>query len=240
METYTATITGFYTQFSTDDSVMPFVQITPIYDGKGFCVNQIPTILMHDNSDFMLAVGDTIDIQVTGMKFLIKVITPSATERVNLRITHCPVCHSKLVIANGMPFCTNINCRAHLKEHIYTMLNALGFKFDDINIRIIETVYSRLFIHSPVDLFTLTIENLRFAEISDIDAQHFIQCLHSIRGHVTFEQFFNALNVFGMTPQQVSALCDAMRYFNLDLNTVGLIFVINQFNLIMEYSIIIH
>lgn len=220
MEIYTATITGFYTQFSSDDSVVPFVQITPITDHNGFCVNQIPIVLMSDKSDFMLAIGDVLNISVTKMKFLVKVATPSFSERVNVNLTHCPVCHRRLVRINGMPFCTNVNCRAHLREHIYTMLSAIGFRFDNTTNRIIESILNKMYIDTPLDLFKITVNDLNSIDISESDAQYFIQCLHSIRGHVTLEQYFKAINIVGMSQEYTARLCNVMRGNCIDLDSI--------------------
>jgi len=221
MESYTATVTGFYTQFSTDDSVMTFVQITPIFDSKGSCVNQIPNLLMHRDSDFDLAVGDVIDISVVMMQFLIKIKHPSISKRVDLRMRYCPVCHTGLANYSGMRFCINANCRTHLREHIYTMLNAIGFNCDVSPMDcVVDAIVTKMYINSPLDIFYLTVSNLCDVGIDISNAQIFIRNLHSVRGHVTLEQYFKAINILGMTPEMVTMICDAMRANDIGLDSI--------------------
>lgn len=221
MESYTATVTGFYTQFSTDDSVITFVQITPIFDSKGSCVNQIPGLLMHRDSDFDLAVGDVIDISIVTMQFLIKVKHPSISKRVNLRMRYCPVCHTGLANYNGMRFCINANCRTHIREHIYTMLSAIEFNCEASSMNyVIDTIITKTYISSPLDIFYLTVSYLCDIGIDISNAQIFIQNLHNVRGHVTFEQYFRAINILGMTPDLIAMVCDAMRANNVGLNSI--------------------
>lgn len=233
MDSYIVNIDNFVYRYSSDGGVLPLLKITPIIindNDNVICIDQIPLVLMDNNSDFNLAIGDEIILTVVGVKILIKLNRCSQNERVDVRITRCPVCHRPLANHNGLLYCLNCDCKAQLDTHIKNTFAILGITFEGVNLKILKSVIARLLVWSPADIFWLSVEQICSEDVSPIEAQTFQQLIHSVRGNVSLDRFFRSLNILGMTEETIAKICNLMVSCNFNLLDVPKLMVVSFIN----------
>lgn len=233
MNSYNVKIDNFSYLYSSDGGILPFLDITPIIikdNDNDICINRIPLVLINNNSDFNLAIGDEIVLTVIGMKFLIKIVNCSQNERIDIRITRCPVCHRPLANYNGLLYCHNSECKAQLDTHIKNTFATLGITFEGVNLKILNSIITRLLVRSPVDLFWLSVEQICSEDISLVEAQTFQQYIHSIRGNITLDRFFSSLHILGMNNYIIEGMCELMWSLGYTLLDVPKLMDVNFIN----------
>lgn len=221
MNNFNVTVTDISYLYSNDGNVIPYLRISPFINcSENNFITGIPLTLMENESDFDVAPGDRVSVSINGIKFLVKITDRIVTDRSDIRIITCPICHQPMVFENGFSYCHNCDCRAQLETHIHSTFREYGVEFVGNNLRILVSVISRLLVRSPVDLFWLTTEQISSEDVSVDDARFFQQTIHAVRGNITSFQFFRSLNVHGMTDEIINSIVSLMNSLNFSIRDV--------------------
>jgi NAD-dependent DNA ligase len=210
--------------FSPDNSVEVYIDICPtIKLNNNKILQSIPVSCLDLESDFALANGDKISFTTSNNNLpLLKIVKPSTEERVNVRLSVCPICGEPLLrdAVTGVSRCLNKNCSGQLYNALFIFLASLGISIQGVNYQIIQSLFARDKIHSFVDLFMLRCEQICDDVISPIDASTFIQYIHSVRGHTTVKQLLCGLSIPNMqytTIDQIQELFNISNWSVLDM-----------------------
>jgi len=111
---------------------------------------------------------------------------------------NCPVCHTKATRYKGEVAwrCVNINCPAVLAQNIIYFVSKAGLDVSGVGERWVEKLVEVGRIKSPVDLFTIT-ENelLSFEGMGDVSAAKFVSSLQEAKSSVSLHKFIAALGI---------------------------------------------
>ena len=203
--------------FSPDNSVEVYIDICPtIKLNNNKILRSIPVSCLDLGSDFMLAKDDKISFTTSNNNLpLLKIITPSDEERINVQMSVCPICGEPLLrdSITGVSRCINKNCSGQLYNALFIFLAALGITIQGVNYQIIQSLFARDKIHSFVDIFMLQCEQIYDDVISSMDASAFIQYIHSVRGHTNVKQLLCGLNIPNM---QYTTIDQIQEMFNIN------------------------
>lgn len=212
--------------FSPDSSLDVYIDIHPgIKLNNSSILKRVPIHCLDTASDFALAKGDAISFSVGEQnRPLLKIEDMSDNDRVDMRLTHCPICGQPLFYdaITGTHKCINRTCNGQLPHLILMFLSSLGISLQGGHYHIFNTLLSRDKVRSIVDLFMLKWEDIYCDVIAPMDAQVFVQYIHSIRGNVTVDQFLRSLNIPNMsctTIEQIKQLFDRNQLTLLDLTS---------------------
>jgi hypothetical protein len=210
--------------FSPDNSVEVYIDICPtIRLNNNKILRSIPVSCLDLGSDFLLAKGDKISFTTScNNRPLLKIVTPSEEERINVQLSVCPICGEVLLRdpITGVSRCINKNCSGQLYNALFMFLAALGITIQGVNYQIIQSLFARDKIHSLVDIFMLRCEQIYDDVISPMDASTFIQYIHSVRGHTSVKQLLCGLNIPNMqytTIDQIQEAFNASGWSILDM-----------------------
>lgn len=218
-------IDGISYVFSPDSTLDVYIDVYPhIQLNSSSSIRRIPVNCLDYQSDFVLAKDDTIELSASAeSRPLLKIKTLSNNEHIDVRLTHCPMCGQPLLrCSNNTYKCINRNCNGQLPQTILMFLSALGITLQGMHYQIFTSLLARAELHSIIDLFLLRWEQICTETITPIDAQVFIQYIHSIRGNVSVDQFLRSLNIADMsctTIEQIKELFEANNLSLLDLPT---------------------
>lgn len=110
--------------------------------------------------------------------------------------THCPVCQSKLLFEEDGYYCINSVCPAQLKLTIKKFLFFISNgKFIYNDFKILDLMITQTIIRSPVDLFTMTPQDLFSVGCRFDIAEEMVKLIHSLLGTVTISQYLKSLNL---------------------------------------------
>lgn len=225
MNKITTTVNNTSYVFSTDSVLDLYINIYPtikLNDNK--ILHSIPVNCLDPSSDFNLAYGDKIELTTSENNLpLLKVIAPSKNNRFSVNITKCPICGEPLLrdLHTGVLRCINRNCGGQIYNSLFMFLAALGITLQGMNYQIIQSLFAKNRIHSLVDIFMLSHEQIVDETISLSDASVFVQYIHSVRGSVTIKQFLCGLNIPNMSYDTIDKIQDIFIYNNftvLDTN----------------------
>lgn len=110
--------------------------------------------------------------------------------------THCPVCQSKLLFEEDGFYCVNSVCPAQLKLTIRKFLFFISdgvFIYNDF--KILDLMITQTIIRSPVDLFTMTPQDLFSVGCRFDVAEEMVKLIHSLLGTVTISKYLKSLNL---------------------------------------------
>lgn len=211
--------------FSPDSILTSSIDIHPyITLHNGVTLRSIPVSWLNNQSDFNIAVGDTISLTAIPNSELplLKVKAPSPNTRVDIRLTHCPICGEPLHYdsTHNVTRCLNCSCAGQLYTKLITFLAALGLSMQGTNYKIIQSLFANASINSLADIFMLHNENIVTDSVSLVDANAFIQYIHSVRGHTNVKQFLCGLNIPNMqytTIDQIQSLFNNNGWSILDM-----------------------
>lgn len=225
MDKVCTNVEGISYTFLPDSTLDIYIDIYPnIQLNSSSTLRSIPIDCLDCNSDFILAKGDSIELSVSERnKPLLKISNGVIGERSDVRLTHCPMCGQLLLIDQyNNRKCINRCCNGQLPQTILMFLSSLGITLQGSNYQIFSSLLARDRLHSIVDLFALRWEQLVTDNITSMNAQVFIQYIHSMRGNVSIDRFLRGLNIPGMTCttiEQIRELFIANNFSLLDLPT---------------------
>lgn len=207
--------------FSTDSAVDVYIDIYPsIKLPNNKILHSIPVNCLDHASDFVLAYGDKIALTTSDNNMpLLKVVTPSNNNRFNVNMTTCPMCGAPLFKDShtGVSRCLNRDCCGQMYNSLSMFLAALGITLQGVNYQIIQSLFAKNRIHSLVDIFMLSYDQIADDLISLSDASVFVQYIHSVRGNVTIKQFLRGLNVPGMSYTTIDQIQDMFTQNNFTI-----------------------
>lgn len=111
-------------------------------------------------------IGDTVIIQKAGdiIPEVLQVVTELRPKQSTSwkMIKACPVCKTSVVRKSGeaIHFCPNPNCPAKQREQLYHFVSKAAFDIVGLGPSTIDVLIEEELIHTPADLFTLTVDQL--------------------------------------------------------------------------------
>lgn len=136
------------------------------------------------------------DLYILTYWVLINRITQTPGISTVIEPTHCPVCQSKLLFEEDGYYCINSVCPAQLKLTIKKFLFFISngtFIYNDF--KILDLMITQTIIRSPVDLFTMTPQDLFSVGCRFDVAEVMVKLIHSLLGTVTISQYLKSLNL---------------------------------------------
>lgn len=127
---------------------------------------------------------------------LVNRISPDVGISTVIEPTHCPVCQSKLLFEEDGFYCVNSVCPAQLKLTIRKFLFFISdgvFIYNDF--KILDLMITQTIIRSPVDLFTMTPQDLFSVGCRFDVAEEMVKLIHSLLGTVTISKYLKSLNL---------------------------------------------
>ncbi len=127
---------------------------------------------------------------------LINRVTPDHGISVVTEPTHCPVCQSRLLFEEDGYYCINSVCPAQLKLTIRKFLFFVSegtFIYNDF--KILDLMITQTIIRSPVDLFTITPQDLFSVGCRFDVAEEMVKLIHGLLGTVTISKYLKSLNL---------------------------------------------
>lgn len=127
---------------------------------------------------------------------LVNRISPDVGISTVIEPTHCPVCQSKLLFEEDGFYCINSVCPAQLKLTIRKFLFFISdgvFIYNDF--KILDLMITQTIIRSPVDLFTMTPQDLFSVGCRFDVAEEMVKLIHSLLGTVTISKYLKSLNL---------------------------------------------
>ncbi|MFH1145343.1 MAG: NAD-dependent DNA ligase LigA [bacterium] len=146
-------------------------------------------------------VGDTVIIQKAGdiipeVVEVLRDLRPNHTKPFQMP-KYCPVCDSPAIKKEGEVAicCSSKNCFAKQLAHLIHFVSKKAFYIDGLGDKILEQLMENNIIESPVDIFTLSKDDLlpleRFAELS---AQNMVEAIYKAKT-ISLEKFINSLGI---------------------------------------------
>ena len=164
-----------------------------------------------------IRIGDQVIILRSGdvIPKIIKVITQerSGDEMAVARPTHCPVCAGELLDEGAQIKCQNLKCEARVVNSIIYFASKPCLNIDGLGDKIVETLYQAGLVHSVIDLFSLTMEQLLALEgFKEKKSANLLNAIDSAKGCDCW-RFINAMGIAHIGEVASKSLCEA---FGLD------------------------
>jgi len=161
-----------------------------------------------------LKIGDTVIIQKAGdiIPDVVKVLPNLRTgeEKNFVMPRHCPVCGAKVIRPEGEVnyYCSNKNCFAIQKEHLYHFVSKPAFNIEGLGPKIIDQLIEAGLIKDAAQIFDLTAGDLepleRFAEKS---AANLVTAIAKAK-RIPLHRFIYALGIRHVGEQTALALAE--------------------------------
>ena len=164
-----------------------------------------------------IRIGDRVIILRSGdvIPKIIKVITAerNGTEKAVERPTRCPVCSEELLDEGALIKCQNLTCEARVVNSIIYFASKPCLNIDGLGEKIVETLYQARLVHSVLDLFSLTTEQLLALEgFKEKKSKKLLDAIKKAKGSDCW-RFINALGIEHIGEVASKSLCEA---FGLD------------------------
>lgn len=130
---------------------------------------------------------------------------------------NCPVCHQPAYREEGEAAwrCENMACPAIRLRAISHFVSKAGLDISGVGQKWIEQLVNSGRVQSPVDLFTLTVEELLgFERMGEVLAQKFVDALDGAKHTATLPRLISALGIRHVGEQTARTL--AAHFYNLD------------------------
>ncbi|MCA9375563.1 MAG: NAD-dependent DNA ligase LigA [Candidatus Doudnabacteria bacterium] len=160
-------------------------------------------------------IGDTVIVQRAG-----EVIPEVVEPLLNLRPknakritfpTSCPACGQKVARDpdNARHECTNLNCPARHLEELSHFVSKKAVDIDGLGPQILEQLVSEGLVKTPVDLYTLTVEQLTPLErFADVAAENLVRAVQSCTT-IPLARFLVGLSIRHVGEQTARDLAEA-------------------------------
>lgn len=122
----------------------------------------------------------------------------------------CPSCHSKLAIHEGEVnlYCDNPDCHAKRCARIEYWVSKDAMDIDNVGPSVIEQLYTKGFVKSPVDLYKLTIDD--FMQLNLVKEKSAANMYNAIQGskHNSLARFVTAFTIKNVGKETASILAN--------------------------------
>ncbi len=128
---------------------------------------------------------------------IIKVIPErrDGTERAAARPTHCPVCGSELLDEGALIKCQNLSCEARVVNAIIYFASKQCLNIDGLGDKIVEALYKADLVHSVIDLYRLTFDDLIVLDgFKEKKSRNLLDAIAKSRGTACW-RFVNGLGI---------------------------------------------
>ena len=161
-----------------------------------------------------LKIGDTVIVSRAGdvIPQITKVLKDLRTgkEREFYMPTRCPVDGSKVVKDGAIPRCSNKNCGARIREHLYHFVSRAAFDIRGLGKKIIDRFLDEGLIGDPADIFALKDGDIaaleRFGEKS---AKNIVREVEEHK-KITLPRFLYALGILHVGEETAALLAQQM------------------------------
>ncbi|PAF48443.1 DNA ligase (NAD(+)) LigA [Helicobacter sp. 12S02634-8] len=178
--------------------ITPVAELEPIeIEGA-----MIARATLHNYSEIQkkdIRINDTIIIVRSG-DVIPKIIKPIIELRdgTQLEITkpsHCPVCHSELLIEDIFIRCQNLSCKARIKESITYFASKKALNIDGLGGKIVDQLFENGIISNILDIYAIQIESLLGLEgWRQKKAQNLIDAIKATK-NIPLWRLINALGI---------------------------------------------
>jgi DNA ligase (NAD+) len=146
-----------------------------------------------------IRIGDSVIILRSGdvIPKIIKVLTHERDgSQVEYERPHnCPVCSSELLDEGALLKCQNLSCDARVVNSIIYFASKPCLNIDGLGDKIVETLYENDLVHSVVDLFSLTLEQLLALEgFKEKKSKNLLNAIENAKG-CEYWRFINAMGI---------------------------------------------
>lgn len=214
-------LTGISIQVGRTGVLTPVAELEPVAVG-GVMVS---SATLHNEDEINardLRVGDTVLVQRAGdviPQVVEPVLSLRPAEAVPYVFPHvCPVCGFEASRLPGEAAwrCVNVSCPAVLLRSITHFVSKAGLDIQGVGQKWIEALVRAGRVHSPADLFTLTVDELLgFERMGEVLAEKFVQAFDEARHSATLPRFIAALGIRQVGEQTAKTLAE--NFANLDL-----------------------
>jgi len=112
-----------------------------------------------------------------------------------VRPTSCPVCGSELLDEGALLKCQNLECNARVVNSIIYFASKPCLNIDGLGEKIVEALYQAGLVHTVIDLFSLTKEQLLGLEgFKEKKAQNLLDAIEKAKG-CDYWRFINSLGI---------------------------------------------
>jgi DNA ligase (NAD+) len=112
-----------------------------------------------------------------------------------VRPTSCPVCGSELLDEGALLKCQNLECNARVVNAIIYFASKPCLNIDGLGEKIVESLYQAGLVHTVIDLFSLSKEQLLSLEgFKEKKAQNLLDAIEKAKG-CDFWRFINSLGI---------------------------------------------
>jgi len=168
-----------------------------------------------------LRIGDTVVVRRAG-DVIPEVVRPvvenrSGQEQPFVFPRHCPVCDTRAVRLPGEAArrCQNLSCPALLREGLVHFVSKAGLDVDGLGRKWVEILVDKGLLRSPVDIFTLTRQDLMTLErMGPKLAQNLLDAIDRARREADLPKLIKALGIRHVGAQTALVLAD--HYPDLD------------------------
>ena len=110
--------------------------------------------------------------------------------------SHCPVCDSRLLFEEDGYYCVNSVCPAQIKMTLrkFLFFTSNG-QFVYTDFKIIDLMITQTIVRSPIDLFTITPNDLVSLGCRQDVAEEIHKSIHDLLGNVTISAYLKSLNL---------------------------------------------
>ena len=169
-----------------------------------------------------IRVGDKVIILRSGdvIPKIVKVITAErdGSERLVERPTHCPVCGGELLDEGALIKCQNLACDARVVNSIIYFASKPCLNIDGLGDKIVEALYAAGKVHSVIDLFRLTYDDLIVLEgFKEKKSRNLLEAIEKAKGCDCW-RMLNGLGIEHIGEVASKALCSA---FGLEFMDAG-------------------
>ena len=160
-----------------------------------------------------IRVGDKVIILRSGdvIPKIVKVITAErdGSERLVERPTHCPVCGGELLDEGALIKCQNLACDARVVNSIIYFASKPCLNIDGLGDKIVEALYAAGKVHSVIDLFRLTYDDLIVLEgFKEKKSRNLLEAIEKAKGCDCW-RMLNGLGIEHIGEVASKSLCGA-------------------------------
>jgi DNA ligase (NAD+) len=197
----TTVVKGVEFQVGRTGALTPVARLEPVFVG-GVTVSNATLHNMDEVARKDVRIGDTVAIRRAGdvIPEIVKVITdlrPEHTQPVEMPAT-CPVCGSDIERVEGeaVARCSGgLVCAAQRKEALRHFASRRAMDIEGLGTKLIEQLVDAKKVHSPADLYGLTLEDLTAIErMGEKSAANLLEALEGSKA-TTLERFLYALGI---------------------------------------------
>jgi DNA ligase (NAD+) len=130
------------------------------------------------------------------------------SERKVSRPTHCPVCGSELLDEGALIKCQNLSCEARVVNAIIYFASKQCLNIDGLGDKIVEALYKAGLVHSVIDLYRLTMDDLLSLEgFKEKKSRNLLDAIEKSKGAECW-RFVNGLGIEHIGEVASKQLCE--------------------------------